>query len=94
MTSWFLRTCGASAVFAAGLLTVPAACSGPPTDEEVGKVGQACFPGDYCDPGLTCIARAIPSDAQSLGTDGGQCWDLAADAASDAGAPDADAPGQ
>jgi hypothetical protein len=99
MASWF-RLAGASAVLAGVLLGVLASCGSPPyttaDEEQVGKVGQPCFPGDTCDPGLTCVAEAIPTDAASLGTDGGQCWDLdeaaAPDAASDASdAPDEDA---
>jgi len=66
------------AVVAAALLVLPIACSGGPRNEEVGKLNQRCFPGDpaFCDPGLTCVATAVPSDAQSMGTDGGYCFDL------------------
>ena len=85
MNPWLRRVFGASAIVAAGLLAVPAACTGPPRDEQVGQVGQPCFPGDLCDLGLTCIAKAIPSDAGSLGTDGGQCFDLRKGGASSAG---------
>jgi len=105
MSSWVRRAAGASAVVAAALLAVPVACSAPgdvcdpmtgvcARNEMVGKVGQECFPGDFCDPGLTCLPRAIPSDGASLGTDGGECFclsELCAPHAEDAGA---DAPDQ
>ena len=94
MTSWLRRAFGASAIAAAALLAVPAACTGAPTDEAVGKVGQSCFPGDFCDPGLTCVAKAIPSDAGSLGTDGGQCFCLSESCAPRVAAHDGGVGGQ
>jgi hypothetical protein len=105
MSPWLWRVFGATAIIAAAVLAVPVACGGPAEvcdpnsgacsrDEQVGKVGQACFPGDLCDPGLTCVARAIASDAGSLGTDGGQCFclsDVCTPRVEDAGA---EGPGQ
>jgi hypothetical protein len=93
MTSWQQRVCGASVAVAVGFLALALACSGEEygqvgaENEQVGKVGQPCFPGDFCDNGLTCIATAIPSEAASLGTDGGKCFDLA-EAGHDGGAED------
>lgn len=87
MTSW-RRWFALSFALAAPLFGVLAACGSTPTDQ-VGKPGQPCFPGDTCDPGLTCIAESISTDGASLGTDGGQCWDLSETSVEDLAASEA-----
>jgi hypothetical protein len=76
MASWQLRVCGACALVAPWLLLVPVASCGTEVEDEAGKAGQPCFPGDTCNPGLTCVATAIEADGANMGTDGGQCFCL------------------
>jgi|HubBroStandDraft_6_1064221.scaffolds.fasta_scaffold1601985_1 hypothetical protein len=73
MSSWLCRVFGAVVLFAVGLVGLPFACGVTPPNEEVGKYRQPCFPGDYCDEGLTCVATSLDTDSASIGTDGGQC---------------------
>jgi hypothetical protein len=80
---------GASLVLST--LTVPAvmACREDPMQTMVGAVGQACFPGDKCNPGLTCL----PINYDGGFTDGGQCVCLdASDCFPDVEVEEADAP--
>jgi hypothetical protein len=91
MSWWLRRVLGAVVLFAVGLVGVPLACGVTPPDEEVGKYRQRCFPGDYCDEGLTCVATSLDTDSASLGTDGGQCELLDEAGLADDVGPDADA---
>ena len=64
------------AMIATPVVALAFACGGSeasPEAAEFGKLYQPCFHGDRCDPGLTCLPRAVEADGANLGTDGGQC---------------------
>jgi hypothetical protein len=72
-------------------LAVPAveACKEDPQYAQVGEVDQPCFPGNTCNPGLTCLPIIFDGGI----SDGGQCFCLdGSDCFPDVAAPDTDAP--
>jgi|SRR5580658_5427279 hypothetical protein len=85
----FRSVVGASLAVLAVVVPLVEACKEEPQEGMVGALGEYCFPGNTCNPGLTCLQIIFDGGV----SDGGQCFCLdASDCFPDVWAPEADAP--